>query len=295
MSNGLSPTAEVNLVYELKGEVKDVDVFRLAPALLSYGELIREANRTLNEDKEDVSIRIRPFFPGSFGVDIVLVAHVAMGVLPFITEDRLKRVREIVGAVKATVDLIKELKGKKGKSEEIRPGEFRYQSDNNTFTVNGPVHQLIQNPTIIQNVTNVFADPMDEQGVTDIKTFIKGEEADALLIGRDDARHIREFAAPGPMSLTPPAVTTTETALLNPKSGPYGGKGGHFWFSRGGEAFPAKVEDKRFLDQIEKGEIRLHHSDVLTVEMEISSSVEDSKVTTSRRILSVADYKPGEP
>src|SRR5688572_19570794 len=66
------PARPVHLIYELSGEVGAVDVFTLAPALLSLGQLIQESNATLNPGGDTVVVEVRPFREGSFIVDLVL-------------------------------------------------------------------------------------------------------------------------------------------------------------------------------------------------------------------------------
>ncbi len=293
MSATFSRTAEVSLIYKLEGQVEDVDVFQLAPALLSLGELIRETNRTLNRDNEELSIRIKPFAPGSFTVDLGLAAHLAAGVFPFVTVDRIKRVKEVFDALKAAVEVIKTFGGKKPEFRQIAPGEFRYYSDNITLNVNGPVHNLIQSPTIVEHTEKAFARPATQnEEVMSIRSFLKGSEDVPLIVTKDDARAIEAFAEP--LALPPAEIAESNIrTFLNPRSGPYGDKGARFWFTRGDETFTASIEAKDFLNRVERGEIRLHHTDVLEVEMAVTEKVEAGKVSVSRRILKVLDYRPG--
>jgi hypothetical protein len=62
----------VELIYKLDGNLKEVDVFRLAPALLAAGHVIQEAHKDLGAPHE-IGVNVKPFGEGSFVVDIVLV------------------------------------------------------------------------------------------------------------------------------------------------------------------------------------------------------------------------------
>ena len=41
------PQAHINFVYKLDGDIREVDIFNLAPTLLSLGELIQKATKRL--------------------------------------------------------------------------------------------------------------------------------------------------------------------------------------------------------------------------------------------------------
>ncbi len=56
-----------------------------------------------------------------------------------------------------------------------------------------------------------------------------------------------------------------ENVLLNPKRGAFEGDGSQWSFHRGSEVITATVRDQKFLKQIELGEIRPNHSDLMKV------------------------------
>src|SRR5882672_10697528 len=64
-------TKSIELVYKLDGDLKQIDVFKLAPALLAVGRVIQESHKDLGAAHE-VGVDVKPFGRGSFVVDIVL-------------------------------------------------------------------------------------------------------------------------------------------------------------------------------------------------------------------------------
>jgi hypothetical protein len=55
--------AESHLVYKLEGDIREVDIFKLAPTLLALGELIQDSNQ-LFPDGRDIAVNVKPFRKG---------------------------------------------------------------------------------------------------------------------------------------------------------------------------------------------------------------------------------------
>ena len=51
---------EVEFVFELEGDLRDMSVFELAPTLQSMGVALREANRTLFPQSTDLRVGVKP-------------------------------------------------------------------------------------------------------------------------------------------------------------------------------------------------------------------------------------------
>ena len=97
------------------------------------------------------------------------------------------------------VGVIKFLRGKPKAVEELKGGEVRYTSqDDKSITVNGSVHSLLNNPTVTNNIFKVYVTPdaEDQPSIDDVKTYLKGHEGSAIVVGRNDIDSIRDFSAP---------------------------------------------------------------------------------------------------
>lgn len=274
----------LNFVYKLEGDVKEIDIFQLAPTLLALGELIQESNRQLNPDGRQIGVNVKPFREGSFIVDLTLFAdsnlqHVIDVLRPHSLE-QLRTLLEVIGLIAtgtgATVvgalKAIKYLRGKPKAVEEIKPGEFRYTAiDDKSFTVSAPVHQLLSNSSITTNIFKIYAAPLNElPSVTDVTTYLEGNSESRVEVTREDVPALREFINP---SATPTDATETikeslqRDVYLNPKRGAFDGDPRDWSFHRGDGIVVATIKDKDFLDRCEKGEYRLHRSDLLTVDL----------------------------
>ena len=304
---------KTNFIYELGGDVGEIDVFELAPTLLSLGQLIQEANRTLYPQGQEIAVNVKPFKQGSFIVDIVLFPTHLQQLIDLIQHTSPEQVKHLLqslgfiagGLGTASVSVlgaIKLLKGKVQKVEELKPGEFRYSSDDNSVTVGKDIHNLIQNSTITQNIFNVFGKPLEKENVDYIDSYLKGEkEQTKVEITKDDAPAIKEFVASVGKLL--PAEQGEEivkenvtTMFLNPKRGAFEGDGMQWSFHKGSEVITATIKDPVFLNQVASGEIRPNHHDLMEVQIVEKQRVIGTEVKAPvYEIPKVIKYTVGGP
>ena len=68
------------LAYDGSALADGMDVYELAPALLSLGDLIRDVNRFLNQDRTSVAVEVQSDFRrGSFEISILLDQSIVEG------------------------------------------------------------------------------------------------------------------------------------------------------------------------------------------------------------------------
>jgi hypothetical protein len=302
------PENHVNFVYKLDGDVSEVDVFKLAPTLLALGELIQQSNQEVNPNGRQIGVNVKPFREGSFIVDLSVFPHnnfqQLLDMLSSHPIDQVKTLLEWIGLISGVsvgaVRAIKFLKGKPKTVEEIKPGEYRYTTqDDRSISVNASVHQLLSNTSITNNVYKVYVAPMeDKSSITDIKTYIEGEEQSQVIVTREDAPAIKEFANPSIVSTETPEETVKEVVhqgvYLNPKRGSFDGDAKDWSFRRGQEIVVATIKDKEFLDRCINGEYRLNFTDLLTVELLERQRVVGTEVMKpTYEIIKVTSYVRG--
>jgi hypothetical protein len=302
------PDRHLNLVYKLDGNVKEIDVFKLAPTLLALGELIQESNREINPDGRQIGVNVKPFREGSFIVDLTIFpSSNIQQVIDLLTPhslEQLKTLLEVIGlistgvgvSVVGAVKAIKWLKGKPKSIEEVKPGEFRYTTiDDKSFTVNGPVHKILSNNSITTNIFKIYGTPLEEMpSVTDVETYIDGDDSTKVQVTRDEIPAIREFA--NPAALPSDVSETVKESLqsdvyLNPKRVAVDGDPRDWSFHRGESIITATIKDKDFMERCAKGEYRLHSSDLLTVDLLEKQRVTGTKVMKpTYEIIKVKSY-----
>ncbi len=276
----------VNFIYKLDGADIDsgVNVFELAPILLSLGELIKESNKTLNPDGRDIAVNVKPFQRGSFIVDIVLFApNNYQEILDVINNNNVKDIKELlewIGIVGGTTYtggkslfwLIKKLKGKPGTVEQVKPDEVRYTDENgNTYTVNTKVYQLFSNTKIQNYIYNSYGKPLENENIDNIECYIKDEPETKTIFEKDSLQSIRDYAiAEIPTLSLEEELTTSMEVFVSPKRGSFDADPRQWSFRLGSsneQIITATIKDEEFLEKYKSNQIRLHFTDVLKVKL----------------------------
>lgn len=302
----------LNFVYKLDGNVAEVDIFKLAPTLLALGELIQDSNKELNPGGRQIGVNVKPFREGSFIVDLTIFpGSNFQQLIDLLTPHSLEEVKTLLeiigligGGVGATyigaVKVIQKLHGRPKMIEEIKPGEFRYTAgDDNSLTVSGPVHQLLSNSSITQNIFKVYGTPLEDiPSVQDVATYLDGDQSTRVEVTRDEVPILREFANPSSLPLLGSPEIVKEhlhpDVYLNPKRGSFDGDPRDWSFRRGDEIVTATIKDRDFLDRCEKGEYRLNAADLLIVDLLEKQKVVGTKVhKPTYEIVKVKDYIKG--
>lgn len=288
-------------LYGFDVESSEVNVFTLTPALEAFARAVNEASRTLHPEAPEIVVRVRPFKKGSFLADLVLTAPawgplmVAYGHSAY---GYIQRILETVGFVRTTygsvLKVIEKLKRPPSRIEETRDG-FRYYSPDvkNPIHVSAPVHQIIQNNYFINNLHEAVAVPLDRE--KDIKAVVlkpKRKRELPVRVQRKQIAAIKEFKNK-PLPKPKGDIENTTIEFLQPKRGAFDGDGKQWSFHRGKEVIPANIKDAAFLERYRRGQVRMHHTDVLKVRMKQHQRLRNGKVSTSYDIVEVLDYTPG--
>jgi hypothetical protein len=299
---------QIDLVYRLDGSLREIDVFRLAPALQGIGELIQAAHLELNTEHE-VGVNVKPFGKGSFVVEISLYVQthfslLAVGALVASTAiSNTTHVLEAIGMIKSKTEsligAIKKLRGKPERVEQVGPSEYRYESTSSSVTVSGDVHNLFQNATIHAAAVYVFAKPVEQSGVTGIETYLRQqEERTKVVISREDAEAFENFSSseiPNPLPIEE-MVSDPTPYYLKPKRVSLEGEPNN-WSFRYGQNQTMTIDiirDDKFLDDVRKDVYRLTADDLIVAEVIHKQKIRGTQFIGDPRneLLRVTEYRP---
>lgn len=300
-------TNSIDLIYKINGNFDEgINVFELAPILLSTGKLISESHKILYPSDREVAINIRPFEKGSFEINIVMYAKdFLQQALEFLKSDTGQNVTLLLAYLGYTsqfsgvnlIQLISFLKDKKLKSiTTIKSGEVRYVADDNTsVTVANQVDALYQNCNIQNNIYPAVAKPLEISGVTSVESFIKNnKERTRVVYDKDIVPSIKQYSTdeiPNDDLLEELIENKPITMWVHPVNANLEG-GQKSWSFRVGkdETIKAHITDDTFLSDIKNNVIRLANADRLKIEMVKKQVVKGSEIITTNEIIKVEEY-----
>ena len=296
---------KLNLIIELDGvQIDDgIDLFELAPALLSLGETIKRANDLTNPEKREIGVNVRPFGKGSFIIDISLFARTNLErVLEFVSGDKVQQIKTllewmglVVGSTSGLIQLVKWLKGKPPKKiEKLQSGDVKYtSSDGTSVNVNINVHNLYKDEEIHKHFYSAYGKLLEKDYIDSYKAFVKGCETSDITNTKEDLDSFLGYSEGGFDVLTDSEREILYKTPLNFKRGSYEGMGDNWSFRKGTETVIATIKDLEFLQKIKNGEIRPYTKDYLEVEMKEIVKIRGTEVLPpTYEIMKVIEYRP---
>lgn len=211
------------------GDIPDdhsLDVEALAPALLGFGRLVREANATLNGDAARIRLLVTSDFEHKcFHINFELVQTAVEKLKTLLQDERVKTAKEllqIIGVVRSARlgTLLDFLKWKKDKpvtkidKAPEQPGLITIQitGSDNTINISPEVFKLAENRRVLEAVKDTLA-PIDMNEARRIE--FKEHDQPVLSLDKAEARDI-ELACDVPEALAPddPVAEATPDTIV---------------------------------------------------------------------------------
>lgn len=299
---------KIDLIYKLNGDFENgIDVFELAPVLLSFAELISESRKALFPDSPPLAVNVRPFRDGSFDIQIVLHPLTNMQkILDFIRSpdgQNIKELLEYIGLISGAagaggfslIKLIKWLKGKPQKVEKTNTSEVKYYDSNgNNILVNSKIHTLYQNTLVQQNIYNGIARPFENKQVENIECFIKDDLATREIFEKDIVDPLKNYITgeiPSAEEIT--ENINTRKLWVHPKRISCEGESNSWSFRIAGSDETLRVtniRDAQFLENVKESRYRLASADRLYIEVQEKQKMQGDKGALSYEIIRVIEY-----
>jgi len=281
-----------------------MDIKDLAPALLSLGQLIEEANRTLNGNDAQIRVLVKSDIrQGSFELNLDIIQKISdqMKLLLGITKNiDLSELLNSIGFAASIsglnglslFELIKRLKGKKPKSAiVISAGSVRLEmegiTDHEYIEVKENVVRLYKSLSVRQKIEETLK-PLEKDGidrfeVRDIQSTNKE------IIASVDKRDIDYFIAPD--AAEGETVVSERRALLRIASLSFDET--NKWRLDDGDCkLWATIVDTDFLNQVDSREIGFAKGDTLEVNLRTTQTIGIKGLKTEHEITEVIRVHP---
>lgn len=292
----------------------EMDVRDLAPALLALGDVIQAANRALNGDRADASLKVRATNHGSFeallSVDVSLLS--SLGSLLDLTADSRRAVAAetllnlIIGGsivLSTTAGLtyagllkvLKVIRRDRPDSMEVRPDGATIIIHNHTELVVDPRTLVLLDDIPTRAAVEKFGEAaLRIPGVEAVKLEEVEPSGDqpvsGVRLGRDD---VAALHMPSPAPVEPTVEITEREVLLKIVTLAF--RGGYVWrFSDGGEKpFTAEVEDAAFLNEVTAGKLSLSANDALRCLIREEQVLDSAGLRKDTKVIRVLEHIPG--
>lgn len=275
-----------------------MDVFDLAPALLSLGELLQDANAVLNGRHALLDVRLQADFrEGSFDYGVAVYVAWVGGLNSILGHEGLRTAKEIAeyvglvtGVQVSLFGFIRWLNGRKPvTATTLKSGAIQVTvtgDNNNVIIVPAEVYRLAESPKVRNDVAGVVR-PLEKSGITSLE--VRGANAREPLATHDD------LAAFDPIvpSETDPVVAPREALLEVIK--PSFEKSLKWMFSDGSQRFSAEMKDERYVEAVSAKQRAFAKGTFMRVRMRSVPKIVDGKLKTFHEILEVLDDQPQQP
>lgn len=271
-----------------------MDVMDLAPALLALGEIFTEASAMLAPQQPAVALEISATEIGSFDVHLILrTAQSGWDQLVDLfgsdSSTALVNLKEIViGTGLGVLWLIKSLRGRKIATQQpgtLAPGTVRLNLDDDTSLEVPAATVALYRNVRIRRATRKLVQPLTREGIDLVE--IRSDEVVTVSIGTED---VDAFEAPPAVEETvivdqqlPIAVSIASVAFV---------ENNKWRLSDGDRTFYATIEDKDFLDRVDRGVEVFRKGDILRCVMRIRQVQRDGALHTEYSVLEVTAHIP---
>ena len=298
-------SAQFTVVYDGKAlHESRMDVRDLAPALLALGDVLEQANRVLNGDRATVSIHVKAFNSGCFGITFETVQSCYQAVKSLLGQGSSVRdtleilnllgftVRDLLITTGATsfglYKLIKKTHGKKPKNIKM----LENKNVSMTFeTIDGVeqqyiVHEDVSKLYVDSDVRGAIAktvEPLKQDGIDSFSIEQDGKKE--ILVSSDDIGYFQQPT----MDIKDISIDETpRECILSIVSLSF--KEDNKWrLSDGNAIFNVKISDKTFLKEINDG-VPFTKGDLLKVQLVSRATYAKDGLKTDYEIVKVLEH-----
>jgi len=279
-----------------------MDVQELAPALLAFGRLVREANAELNGKRATVKVLVQSDFEHKcFNINLEVIQTILDMVAGFLTSEEVKTARQILvdlGIIGggSGLGLFGYLKLRKGRTvKEVRDTDRQgivivQFGDGNNATISRDALQLSKNARIRSSVEGILA-PLGNDGIK--RLSFKDGDAELESANESDAKEILASfdVAMAPSEIEEEAEPDTVTAWLRVYSPVYDEKADKWRFWYGDHPIYADISDTNIAkDAIARGGSLIN--DLYKVKLQITQHLtKGGAIRPEFKILQVLDFR----
>jgi len=299
----ISENNKIEYVYKLEGvDPEDgVDIFEIAPILMSFGELVKSSAEVLGYDKK-INVKVKPFREGSWITDFIFQPDSPVNsLLNYLKEtdgQDLMLLFSFLGinvkeGVVGVMNILRYTKGKVTDFHKKDNGKIEYtMPDGGKFEVTLEEHRLVQSPLVQVSYYNSVIIPLKRFPDANRVSIYKGTEGNGLEVTQQDVEIFETYMGETLLEDVEENVQKLPNVYIKPKRGSYSGEEKAYSFFMGESIlYPTSIEDVGLLAKLKDGSLRLFHEDVLKVDIEIRQKKDyQNKILNNYVITNLIEY-----
>lgn len=274
-----------------------IDVRELAPALLAFGEVLEQANHTLNGGRAQVSLRVSASFKsGSFGIDFSVVQRLIDQALSLFKEPAVVSARQLADqlgfvygkAAAVTVGvlgLIRWLRNRKiSRVVLLEHDRVRVEVDGDAIETERRTIELLRNFKLRLALQQAIADPLAREGFDSVA--IATDPAEGFVVIERAEREF--FVAPVLVAETlADDVLPAKLQLVNVSF-----RDENKWrFFDGNTSFHAAIADVEFLGRVQAGDETFAAGDILDVQLRRRQLLDGESMRNDFEVVKVLGHR----
>lgn len=286
--------AKYNLSIRYAGDEVEqgrISIDQLAPSLLALSKTFKDIQKILNPAEQPISLDITATQKGSFVVDLILASgpdllKQAFDILTSKQSQSLEALGFYVTTFAGSINLIIKSYHKKIKSKETEnDGQVKINFfDGTNIVIPESVFALYTNVEVRQSIHDTLQ-PLDS-GVEKIELYTQDKQQPHIQISSSD---YKAFSVPKVKDKElEPVVSEVYLQIVNVAF-----EHGKWKFYNGTNSFFAKIEDKDFINSVERNEYQFGSTDSLKVRLRTEQFMTESGLKSEFFIEKVLEHIPG--
>ena len=292
-----------------------IDVQSLAPALLAFGRLIREANAEFNGKRSTAKVLVVSDFEHKcFNINFEVVLNLLEQIKTLLSYEPVKTAKDVLewlgllgvpSGIVGSLSYLAYLKWKNGrKVSEAKPltdadhagiVEVRVDGDSNAVQIHNHVYQLSENPRALRATHDAFL-PLGQDGFDKVKVRqgdtvveeINWEEVTSIVkscnVGIEESKK-----EPEPEIEVTPAWLSIYSPVFDPAAT-------NWRFRLGKEVIYADISQTNIAQQaLERGRVGIEDAYLVRLEITTEVDAQGEKKEPRYKILEVTRFVPAEP